>query len=154
MRCATSLLLLALAMPAAAAPPDDSAFRALDRDGDGYLSPREAIRSAADLPAFRNADEDGDGRLSPQEFEGSALNRPAVAAAGSAEDSAINAEVQQRLSREPELQSVQASTENRQVFLSGDVETPGQRDEAVRRAMSVEGVRNVADALIVRQRHD
>jgi len=154
MKCAISLLLAALALPAWAAPPEDAAFRALDRDGDGYLSRREAIRSFADLQSFQNADRDGDGRLTPQEFLDSALNQPAAAAAGSAEDGAINERVQQLLSREPELQSVQSATENRQVFLSGDVETPGQRDDAVRRAMSVEGVRNVADALTVRQRHD
>ena len=77
-----------------------------------------------------------------------------MAAAGNAEDGAINAEVQQLLSRDPDLQAVQAQTENRQVFLSGDVESPAQRDDAVRRAMSVQGVRNVADALTVRQRHE
>lgn len=146
--------ILALAIPALAAPPDDAAFRALDRDGDGTLTKREAIRSLGDLQSFENADRDGNGRLSLQEFLQSALNQPTVAAAGSAEDGAINAQVQQLLSREPELQSVQASTENREVVLSGGVETPAHRDEAVRRARSVEGVRNVADALTVRQRHD
>jgi Ca2+-binding EF-hand superfamily protein len=145
---------LAVSVPAIAAPPDDSAFRTLDRDGDGYLSKREAIRSLPDVQSFQSADRDGDGRLSMQEFVESALNQPVVAAAGSAEDGAINERVQQLLSREPQLQAVQSSTENRQVFLSGDVETPAQRDEAVRRAMSVDGVRNVADAMTVRQRHD
>jgi osmotically-inducible protein OsmY len=148
------VVLSVLAAPAFAAPPDDAGFRALDRDGDGYLSRREAIRSAADVQSFQNADRDGDGRLTPQEFLQSALNQPLAAAAGSAEDGAINARVQELLSRDPELQSVQAQTENRQVFLSGDVESPGQRDDAVRRAMSVEGVRNVAAALTVRQRHE
>jgi osmotically-inducible protein OsmY len=143
-----------LAAPAFAAPPDDAAFRALDRDGDGYLSRREAIRSVADVQSFQNADRDGDGRLSPQEFVDSALNQPSAAAAGSAEDGAINVRVRELLSRDRELQSVQAQTENRQVFLSGEVESPAQRDDAVRRAMSVEGVRNVADALTVRQRHE
>lgn len=145
---------LALALPAVAAPPDDLAFRTLDRDGDGYLARREAIRSLPDVQSFDNADRDGDGRLSLQEFLESALNQPAVAAAGSAEDGTINSQVQQLLAREPALQSVQASTENREVVLSGDVETPAQRDEAVRRAMTVNGVRNVADAMTVRQRHN
>jgi len=154
MKWTRTVAILALAMPAIAAPPEDSAFRALDRDGDGYLSSREAIRSLPDVPGFQNADRDGDGRLSPQEFAASALNQPSAASAGAAEDRAINAQVQQLLSREPELQSVQASTDNRQVFLSGDVETPTQRDRAVRRALSVDGVRNVADAMTVRQRHD
>jgi osmotically-inducible protein OsmY len=154
MKCLWCAVAFAISVPALAAPPDDAAFRTLDRDGDGYLSRREAIRSVPEVQSFQNADRDGDGRLSLQEFLESALNQPAIAAAGSAEDGAINERVQQLLSREPELQSVQASTENRQVSLAGDVETPAQRNEAVRRAMSVEGVRNVADAMTVRQRHD
>lgn len=154
MRCLFCAVALAAAIPVVAAPPDDSAFRALDRDGDGYLSRREAVRSLPDVQNFQNADRDGDGRLSQREFVESALNQSAVADAGSAEDGAIRERVQQLLSRDSELQSVQASTENRQVFLSGDVETPAHRDEAVRRAMSVDGVRNVADAMTIRQRHD
>ena len=148
------VVLLGIGLSATAAPPDDAAFRVLDRDGDGFLTRREAIRSLADVQGFENADRDANGRLNQQEFIDSTLNRPAIADAGAAEDEAINARVQQLLSGEPELQAVEAATEDRQVVLSGDVETPGQRDQAVRRAMSVDGVRNVADAMTVRQRHD
>jgi osmotically-inducible protein OsmY len=145
---------LAFALPAIAAAPEDEAFIALDRNGDGYLSMRETIRSASGVQIFRNADADGDGRLNRQEFLGSPLDRPAIAAAAAGVDGAINQRIEELLAREPGLQSVAAATENRQVFLSGEVETPAQRDQAMRVALSVRGVRNVVPAVAVRQRHD
>jgi Ca2+-binding EF-hand superfamily protein len=48
-------------------------FRKMDRNGDGYLSPREWL---GPIDLFRRLDTDGDGLLSPE--EAGALNRPAL----------------------------------------------------------------------------
>ena len=47
-------------------------FRALDRDGDGYLSPGEYDRGPE---RFRRFDANGDGRVSADEFSQAALRR-------------------------------------------------------------------------------
>lgn len=47
-------------------------FRALDRDGDGYLSPAEYDRGPE---RFRRFDADGDGKISADEFDRAALRR-------------------------------------------------------------------------------
>ena len=52
------------------APPSDvaRAFRALDRDGDGFVSREEARRDDAVARAFDLADRNGDGKLDAEEF--------------------------------------------------------------------------------------
>jgi Ca2+-binding EF-hand superfamily protein len=45
------------------------AFRALDRNGDGYISRDEALKSDAVMRAFDLADQNGDGKLDIQEFK-------------------------------------------------------------------------------------
>jgi Ca2+-binding EF-hand superfamily protein len=42
-------------------------FRALDRNGDGYVSPREFVGTP---DQFKKLDRDGDGLISPEEAEG------------------------------------------------------------------------------------
>ena len=75
------LAVLASALPAAAelgtlpVRVRDAAFAALDANGDGFLSRREARRHAGVAANFRAADTDGDGRLTLIEFGRIALNR-------------------------------------------------------------------------------
>jgi Ca2+-binding EF-hand superfamily protein len=49
-----------------AAPRGPRWFRAMDRNGDGYLSPAEFLGPPE---LFRQIDTDGDGRISPEEAE-------------------------------------------------------------------------------------
>src|SRR3954469_507262 len=46
----------------------DSYFRALDLNGDGYVSLSEAAGDAVVVNRFDRADKDRDGKLSPKEF--------------------------------------------------------------------------------------
>jgi Ca2+-binding EF-hand superfamily protein len=67
------VMLLAAALAACTtldreAPDVARAFRALDRDGDGYISRDEARRDDAVARAFDLADRNGDGKLDPAEF--------------------------------------------------------------------------------------
>jgi len=78
-----ALLCGALYSPLHADEPDpglavkmrDAAFRALDKDGDGWVSRKEAAADPAVARNFDKADKDRDGRLSPLEFQDVALNR-------------------------------------------------------------------------------
>jgi hypothetical protein len=51
------------------------AFRQLDANGDGWLSPGEAAKRREVRAGFQQADADRNGRLSFAEFETIALNR-------------------------------------------------------------------------------
>lgn len=53
----------------------ETAFRGLDKDGDGYLSRKEAAANQQVSANFHKADANRDGRLSRQEFNAVELNR-------------------------------------------------------------------------------
>ena len=53
---------------AAAIAACSTAFRGLDRDGDGFVSREEARRDDAVARAFDLADRNRDGKLDPEEF--------------------------------------------------------------------------------------
>jgi len=51
-----------------AGPDVARSFRALDRNGDGYIARDESRRDDAVARAFDMADRNGDGKLDPEEF--------------------------------------------------------------------------------------
>ena len=57
-----------LACGAQADSANDAYFRALDLNGDGYVSLSEAAGDAVVVNRFDRADKDRDGKLSPKEF--------------------------------------------------------------------------------------
>ena len=57
-----------LACGAQAQSATDTYFRALDLDGDGYVSLAEAAGDAVVVNRFDRADKNRDGKLSPKEF--------------------------------------------------------------------------------------
>lgn len=52
-----------------AGPDTARAFRALDRNGDGFISREEAFKNDAVTRAFDLADRNGDGKLDIEEFK-------------------------------------------------------------------------------------
>jgi hyperosmotically inducible periplasmic protein len=72
---------------------------------------------------------------------------------GYAEDRVITERVQAALDAQPDLRTamLRVQTSNRQVLLSGGVETTSQRDLAIQVARSVEGVSGVQDAITLKQ---
>ena len=68
MRLLVLLLGGCLACSAQADTANDTYFRALDLNGDGYVSLSEAAGDAVVVNRFDGADKDRDGKLSPKEF--------------------------------------------------------------------------------------
>jgi osmotically-inducible protein OsmY len=72
---------------------------------------------------------------------------------GIAEDRAITERVQAALDSQPDLRTamLRVQTSNRQVLLTGGVETTAQRDLAIQVASSVQGVGGVQDGITLKQ---
>jgi osmotically-inducible protein OsmY len=72
---------------------------------------------------------------------------------GYAEDRAITERVQAALDAQADLRTamLRVKTENRQVLLSGGVETTSQRDLAIQIASSVAGVSGVQDGITLKE---
>jgi hypothetical protein len=68
MRYPTVLWLCLAASPAHADTTQDSYFRSLDLNGDGYVSLAEAAGDEVVVKRFDRADKDRDGKLSRKEF--------------------------------------------------------------------------------------
>jgi osmotically-inducible protein OsmY len=73
--------------------------------------------------------------------------------AGIAEDRMITERVQAALDSQPDLRTamLRVQTSNRQVLLTGGVETSSQRELAIQVASSVQGVGGVQDGITLKQ---
>lgn len=144
-------LIAGLAAGAASAQPSER-FRALDRDGDGFLS-REEVRELRGYErAFEEADDNRDGRLSPDEFVKAESIQERQSVGKALDDTLLTARVKAALVRERGIKSTDVKVESSQgrVFLSGFVDTEDQKKRAAGIASRVEGVREVRDGLNVR----
>jgi len=72
---------------------------------------------------------------------------------GYAEDRVITERVQAALNSQPDLRTamLRVQTSNRQVLLTGGVETSAQRDLAIQVASSVQGVGGVQDGITLKE---
>jgi osmotically-inducible protein OsmY len=145
---------LALFGPIPAGAQDDK-FVSLDKDRDGYLTLQEFTANGDfGRAAFEKTDENRDGKLTPSEFlTARTADRPkreGKSAAG-VEDALITTKVKAALLKEPNLKSteVNVETENRQVILTGKVQSAADRDRVRKIASSVEGVAGVREQLKV-----
>ena len=84
-----------------------------------------------------------------------ALRNPALSntESGIAEDRVITERVQAALDSQPDLRTamLRVQTSNRQVLLTGGVETSSQRELAIQVASSVQGVGGVQDGITLKE---
>ena len=127
-------------------------FDGLDRNKDGLLT-RDEIKSLRNYAtAFDAADANKDGKLDRGEFINAEAIHDRIVAGKYVDDSVITARVKTALLQEPELKSLDVSVETQHgvVLLSGFVRDEGQKQKAMKAAVSVSGVASVKDALVVR----
>lgn len=141
------------ALPAAAASAGRAGdFAALDANHDGYLSKSETGKMQGYGKAFDEADANHDGKLDRDEFVKAGAIYDRIRLGHYVDDSVITAKVKAALVKEEKLKGFDISVETQggQVLLSGFVNNPQLRTRAVKIAMSVDGVRDVHDAIVLR----
>jgi osmotically-inducible protein OsmY len=126
----------------------NEAFRALDRNGDGFVTRQEAAADADLAKDFGAADANRDGRLTEAEFVKyhQARDKQYV------EDSAITTKVKALLLKEKGIPSTDISVETSKgrVQLSGFVPSADVVSRAGRIAAGVDGVKTVQNNLKIR----
>jgi hyperosmotically inducible protein len=142
----------AYAEPNEVKPANTGTFRALDRNGDGYLTRNEVSHIGSYAKSFDIADENRDGKLTPDEFIKSESIRERELAGAYVDDAALTAKVKAALAKELELKSldVHVETDKGRVLLSGWVDSGAQQKKAYQVASRVDGVKLVKDGMTVR----
>jgi hyperosmotically inducible protein len=145
----------AAALVAAADPNEhmpNAKFDKLDRNKDGLVS-RDEVKGLRNYgTAFDAGDTNKDGKLDRGEFINAEAAHDRIVAGKYVDDSVLTARVKAALLQEPELKSLDVSVETQHgvVLLSGFVRDEGQKQKAMKAAVSVSGVASVKDALVVR----
>ena len=127
-------------------------FDALDKNKDGFVT-RDEIKGLRTYgTAFDAGDANKDGKLDRGEFINAEAAHDRIVAGKYVDDSVLTARVKAALLQEPELKSLDVSVETQHgvVLLSGFVRDEGQKQKAMKAAVSVSGVASVKDALVVR----
>lgn len=128
--------------------PGNEAFRALDKNGDGFVTWQEAAADADLAKEFGTADTNGDGRLSEAEFVKyyQARDKQYV------DDSAITTKIKALLLKEKGIPSTDISvvTSKGRVQLSGFVPSADIVSRAGRIAAGVDGVKTVQNNLKIK----
>jgi osmotically-inducible protein OsmY len=126
----------------------NSAFDALDKNQDGFLSRQEVAGEKELAKRFARFDANKDGRLNVDEFMRANQDNDGRVLA----DSAITAKVKAALLAEKGIPSTAISVETYEsrVLLSGFVDSAAVRDKAGRVAAGVSGVKHVQNHLAVK----
>lgn len=132
--------------------PYAQAFKALDSDGNGKLSKKEATKDKDIKNAFSKADKNHNGSLDQDEFAAYKSKVDGAENKQAAADSAITAKIKSKYLVEKNLSSFKISVETKDntVILSGFVDSAEQKVRAEKIATSVDGVKSVKNALVVK----
>lgn len=132
--------------------PYAQAFKALDSDGNGKLSKKEAAKDKDIKNAFSRADKNHNGSLDQDEFAAYKSKVDGAENKQAAADSAITAKIKSKYLVEKNLSSFKISVETKDntVILSGFVDSAEQKARAEKIATSVDGVKSVKNALVVK----
>lgn len=132
--------------------PYAQAFKALDSDGNGKLSKKEATKDKDIKNAFSKADKNHNGSLDQDEFAAYKSKVDGAENKQAAADSAITAKIKSKYLVEKNLSSFKISVETKDntVILSGFVDSAEQKARAEKIATSVDGVKSVKNALAVK----
>jgi len=131
-------------------PAAGEKFRALDANHDGFIARDEVRRYPGYGTAFEAADLNHDGKLDAGEFIKAEAVYQRGQAAQTIGDTLITAKIKAALIKEMKSNSVSVATHRGQVTLSGTVDSPVQRSQAVQVAASVDGVVKVKNGLRVK----
>jgi hyperosmotically inducible periplasmic protein len=133
--------------------PYAQAFKALDTDGNGKLSKKEATKDK-DFPpgSFAKADTNHNRSLDLDEFAAYKSKVDTAENKQTASDSAITAKIKSEYLLEKNFSSFKISVETKDnvVILSGFVDTAEQKARAETIAKGVKGVKSVNNALVVK----
>jgi hyperosmotically inducible periplasmic protein len=132
--------------------PYAQAFKALDSDGNGKLSKKEATKDKDVKNAFSKADKNHNGSLDQDEFAAYKSKVDNAENKQTAADSAITAKIKSKYLVEKNFSSLKVSVETKDntVILSGFVDSEEQKARAEKIAMGVSGVKSVKNALVVK----
>lgn len=132
--------------------PYAQAFKALDSDGNGKLSKKEATKDKDIKNAFSKADKNHNGSLDQDEFAAYKSKVDGAENKQTAADSAITAKIKSKYLVEKNLSSFKISVETKDntVILSGFVDSAEQKARAEKIATRVGGVKSVKNALVVK----
>lgn len=149
---ALSVVTAATAVAAPAGQPALPSFKAVDRNGDGTISPDEFQAQGGLEQAFREADANHDNRLSQDEFTKAVAINDRARAGKFVDDAVITAKVKALLLKDEGVKGldVKVDTHKGTVQLSGWVNNATQIAQAEKIALGVEGVKAVRNNLLIK----
>jgi hyperosmotically inducible periplasmic protein len=139
--------------PALAAPAVMPNFLAADSNGDNMVSLQEFQEKGGQEQAFQEGDANRDHRLNKDEYVKAVAVNDRIKADKYMDDALITAKVKALLLKDEGVKGLDVNVETHKgvVQLAGWVNSPGQIAQAEKIARSVEGVKGVTNALLVKR---